>query len=38
MLEDYLKHIQGTTGLYEIRVQQGGVTYFEYFASLMKKN
>lgn len=24
MLEDYLKHIQGTTGLYEIRVQQGG--------------
>ena len=22
--EDYLKHIEGTTGLYEIRVQQGG--------------
>ena len=24
MPEDYLKHIEGTTGLYEIRVQQGG--------------
>ena len=27
MPEDYLKHLEGTNGLYEIRVQQGSDTF-----------
>jgi len=33
--EDYLKHMEGTDGLYEIRVQQGS-DIFRIFASLTR--
>ena len=36
--EKFLKHLTGTNGLYEIRIEYQSNIYIEYFAVLIKEN